>query len=145
MSGISDATIGNANPTAEQLFGKNTQAVRAIAAIMLKLHELFPEKKFAANVAARARVHTRTVEHWDGVGGKKRRRKSQMSAVALINLLFSDEGGKLLDAAVQSLPAKDRPAWVRRHMNTLKMTELEMVQARAEEALRELRRSMAES
>src|ERR1044072_6073222 len=133
MSGLSYAPIANATPLAGQLLGKHTQAVRAIAAIMLKLHELFPEKKFAANVAARARVHTRTVEHWDGVGGKKRRRKSQMSAVALINLLFSDEGGKLLDAALQSLPAKDRPAGDRLHMNKLKKTELEMVQTRAEE------------
>lgn len=138
MRALSNVTAGEANLDTEQVFGFERPSVRAIGAVMRRLHALYPDK-FAANVAVRARVSTRAVEHWTAKDAEKRR---DMSAEAFISLLFSDDGAAVLEAAMLSLPARDRPRWWLRHANTARLATIERMQAEQDEEIKQLRLSL---
>lgn len=127
-----------ANPGTEQVFGIEDPAVRAIAAVMQKLQKVYP-KKFAANVAARAQVSTRAVEYWTAEDEAARH---DMSAKAFIHLLFTDDGAAVLEAAMNSLPKRERPSWWLRHENSARLAEIERMQALQEEEIKQLRLSL---
>jgi len=138
MTATSPATGANANSGTEQVFGNQSPAVRAIGAVMRRLHKIYPEK-FAANVAVRADVSTRAVEHWTAKDPSKRR---DMGAEAFVSLLLSDDGGAVLDAMMTSLPARERPRWWLRHENTARLAQIEKMQAEQDEEIKQLRLSL---
>lgn len=138
MTARSQATAIEANSGTEQMFGIQSPAVRAISAVMRRLHKVYPEK-FAANVAVLAHVSTRAVEHWTAKDPSKRH---DMGAEAFVSLLLSDAGGTVLDAMMTSLPARERPRWWLRHENTARLAQIEKMQAEQDEEIKQLRLSL---
>lgn len=134
MSSASSAMTGNANPQTEQVFGNQSLGVRYIAAVMQKLRAKYPEKT-AANIAARARVSTRTAEYW-------LTDKRDMTTESFIRLLASEDGADVLEAVMLALPKRERPRWWLRHANTARLAEIERQQAEHEEEIRQLRLSL---
>lgn len=136
MTAASTAITGNANRGTEQVFGKSDPGVRFVSAVMQKLRAKYPEKT-AANIAARARVSTRTAEYWVSPSNPR-----EMSAKAFIALLAGEDGGDILEAMMLEMPVKMRPRWFTRQANTARMAEIERKQAEAEDEIRQLRLSL---
>jgi hypothetical protein len=134
MTAASTAITGNANRGTEQVFGKSDPGVRFVSAVMQKLRAKYPEKT-AANIAARAKVSTRTAEYW-------LTDKRDMTAESFIRLLASDDGADVLEAVMMALPKRERPRWWERHANTARMAEIERRQAEHDEEIRQLRLSL---
>lgn len=138
MNGIVASAARSANVPGEAGFEIRLPAVRAIGAVMQRLHGLFP-KKFNAHVAVRARVSTRAVDFWTTKNDTVR---ANMSAEAFIGLLQSDVGAEVLEAVMTSMPANDRPRWWLRHSNTARLARVETLQAEAESEIKQLRLSL---
>lgn len=138
MATVSAATTNGANLPAAQVFGKSGGDVRLLSAVMQKLRAMYPEKT-AANIAVRARVSTRAAEYWLSDAPSSR----DMSAEAFLALLVSEDGGAILEALMGALPAKQRPAWWRRHANIVRMAAIEKAQAEQDEEIRQLRLELA--
>lgn len=137
MRGASAATTDCANFGTEAEFGIQSPAVRALGAVVQKLHRRFKAEKAKpiAHIAARAHVGTRAVEEWHGG-------RAIMSGEALVSLILSDVGDDVLDAILTSVPAKQQPIWARRYLNAIKLAQIEKLQAEQDEEIKQLRLSL---
>lgn len=137
MRTASAATADCANLSTEPEFGGQDLAVRALGAVVQKLHARFKAEKAKpiAHIAARAHVGTRAVEEWHGG-------RALMSGEALVSLILSDIGEEVLDAILKAAPPRERPMWARRYLNTIQLVQIEKLQAEQDENIKQLRLSL---
>lgn len=109
-----------------------------MAAVMQKLQGIYTQK-FSANVAVRAGVTTRAVDYWTTKNLAERRK---MDAESLIALILSDAGGEIVDAIINTVPAKERPRWAVRYLNAVRLARIEEMQAEQDEEIKQLRLSL---
>lgn len=131
MTATLSITARKANLPTERLFGGKRTEVRWLESVMRVLHAVYPVKT-AANIAVRAGTTTRAAEYW--IAGKR-----DMNADAFVALLSSDNGDKVLEAVMLSLPKRERPHWWTRHANTARMAQVERLQAQCDAEIRQLR------
>lgn len=137
MTAASAQIAAGANPGTEPEFGGQDLAVRALDAVVQKLHARFKAEKAKpiAHIAVRAHVGTRAVEEWRGG-------RAQMSGEALVSLILSDVGDDVIDAILKAAPARERPMWARRYLNTIRLAHIEQQQAETDEEIKQLRLSL---
>lgn len=134
MDVASSTLSGKANARRDRVAGFNRPFGRSLEAVMRVLHDLYPTKT-AAHIAVRTGVNTRSAERWIA-------RERDMNAESFIALLTSQDGDKILQAVMLSLPSKERPRWWLRHVNTARMARIETLQAERDEEIRQLRLEM---
>lgn len=135
MTAGSPVFAGTANSGAGQMVGRKRQPCRFLDVVMRSLHELYPVKT-AANIAARTGAHTRSAERWIS-------RERDMNAESFIALLCGQDGDKIIEALMTSLPARERPRWWIRHCNSARWARLQVLQAERDEEIRQLRLDMS--
>lgn len=134
MNALSPAFVANAKLVTDRTVGFRRSIGRALDKAMQVLHDIYPSKT-AANIAVRIGVCTRTAERFVA-------RERDMNAGQFIALLWTDDGGKILKAVMETLPPRERPRWWLRHENSMRLAEIETLQARQDEEIRQLRLDM---